>query len=102
MLERWAWNRRCRLGNGVAYEGGELIGFAKMTQLLSVFKAGGQVYSEVVFFERQKSILIDSGKLNRNVSLRYCRFAAASGLPYAKYVGWSGMYLSDERVELMV
>jgi lipid-binding SYLF domain-containing protein len=35
-------------GNGVAYEEGEMIGFARMTQLTIGFQAGGQVYSEVV------------------------------------------------------
>jgi len=73
-------------GNGVAYEGGELIGFAKMTQLTIGFQAGGQVYSEVVFFEDKKAF--DRFRENKiEMSAQVSAVAAASGASLnAKYV----------------
>ncbi len=43
-------------GNGAVYEGGKLIGMAKMTQLTLGLQAGGQAYREVIFFESKKDI----------------------------------------------
>ena len=43
-------------GNGAVYEGGKLIGMAKMTQLTLGFQAGGQAYREVIFFESKKEL----------------------------------------------
>src|SRR5215471_9864577 len=43
-------------GNGVAYEGGNLIGTAKMTQVSIGFQAGGQAYREVIFFEKSEDM----------------------------------------------
>jgi len=73
-------------GNGVAYEGGELIGFARMTQLTIGFQAGGQVYSEVVFFEDKKAF--DRFRENKiEMSAQVSAVAAASGASLnAKYV----------------
>jgi lipid-binding SYLF domain-containing protein len=73
-------------GNGVAYEGGEMIGFARMTQLTIGFQAGGQVYSEVVFFEDKKAF--DRFRENRiEMSAQVSAVAAASGASLnAKYV----------------
>lgn len=42
-------------GNGVAFEQGNMIGYAKMTQVTVGLQAGGQAYSEVVFFEDEDS-----------------------------------------------
>ncbi len=41
-------------GAGTAYEQGEVVGRAKMTQVTIGFQFGGQSYSEVIFFETQK------------------------------------------------
>lgn len=38
-------------GNGTIYKGGAVVGDCKMSQLTVGFQAGGQAYSEVIFFE---------------------------------------------------
>ena len=38
-------------GNGTLYRGGTIVGDSKMTQVTIGFQAGGQAYSEVIFFE---------------------------------------------------
>ena len=38
-------------GNGTIYKGGAVVGDCKMTQLSVGFQAGGQAYSEVIFFK---------------------------------------------------
>ncbi|MGA9270933.1 MAG: lipid-binding SYLF domain-containing protein [Lutimonas sp.] len=38
-------------GNGTIYKGGAVVGDCKMTQLSVGFQAGGQSYSEVIFFQ---------------------------------------------------
>jgi lipid-binding SYLF domain-containing protein len=43
-------------GNGAVYEGGKLVGMAKMTQLTLGLQAGGQAYREVIFFETKKDL----------------------------------------------
>lgn len=43
-------------GNGVVYEGGQLIGMAKMTQLTIGFQWGGQAYREVILFESKEDL----------------------------------------------
>lgn len=43
-------------GNGVLYENGAAIGMAKLTQLSIGFQAGGQAYSEIIFFENGKAL----------------------------------------------
>jgi lipid-binding SYLF domain-containing protein len=40
-------------GNGAVFQGGELVGMAKMTQLTIGFQWGGQAYREVIFFETE-------------------------------------------------
>jgi lipid-binding SYLF domain-containing protein len=73
-------------GNGVAFEGGKMIGFAKMTQITIGFQAGGQAYSEVVFFEDKEAF--DRFKENKiEMSAQVSAVAAASGASLnAKYV----------------
>lgn len=44
------------MGNGAVYEGGRLVGLAKMTQVTLGFQAGGQAYREVIFFETKKDL----------------------------------------------
>ena len=43
-------------GNGVAYEQGQEIGMAKLTQVSIGFQWGGQAYREVVFFENKEAM----------------------------------------------
>ncbi len=38
-------------GDGVVYEGGKAVGSSTLTQVSFGFQLGGQVYSEIVFFE---------------------------------------------------
>ncbi|HSF52251.1 MAG TPA: YSC84-related protein [Algoriphagus sp.] len=73
-------------GNGTAYQGGALVGFAKMTQVTVGFQAGGQAYSEVVFFETQEAF--DRFKANKiEMSAQVSAVAAKSGASAnAKYV----------------
>ena len=73
-------------GNGVAYQGGNKVGFAKMTQITIGFQAGGQVYSEVVFLEDQEAF--DRFKNSKvEMSAQVSAVAAASGASLnAKYV----------------
>ena len=40
-------------GNGTVYRGGTIIGDCKMSQVTIGFQAGGQAYSEVVFFKNK-------------------------------------------------
>ena len=44
------------LGTGNVYEHGRLIGNATMTQLSVGFQAGGEAYSEIIFFEDKRSL----------------------------------------------
>jgi lipid-binding SYLF domain-containing protein len=73
-------------GNGAAYEGGALIGFANMTQVTVGFQAGGQAYSEVVFFENEEAFV--RFKANKvEMSAQVSAVAAAAGASAnAKYV----------------
>lgn len=73
-------------GNGVAFEKGSFIGFAKMTQVTIGFQAGGQAYSEVVFFESEKEF--DRFKENKiEMAAQVSAVAAASGASLnAEYV----------------
>ncbi len=43
-------------GNGVVYQGGKMIGKAKMTQVSIGFQWGGQAYREVIFFETKAAL----------------------------------------------
>lgn len=73
-------------GNGVAFQGGNHVGYAKMTQVTIGFQAGGQAYSEVVFFENADAF--DRFKANNvEMSAQVSAVAAASGASAnAKYV----------------
>ena len=44
------------LGTGNVYEHGRLIGNTTMTQLSVGFQAGGEAYSEIIFFEDKRSL----------------------------------------------
>lgn len=73
-------------GNGAVYQGGQLIGFAKMTQVTVGFQAGGQAYSEVIFFESED--VFARLKANKvEMSAQVSAVAAAAGASAnAKYV----------------
>ena len=73
-------------GNGVAYEQGALIGYAKLSQVSIGFQAGGQAYREVVFFESSEEM--ERFKDNKiEFSAQVSAVAAASGASAnAKYV----------------
>ena len=43
-------------GNGIVFEGGKMIGSAKMKQVSVGFQFGGQVYREVIFFENKAAL----------------------------------------------
>ena len=43
-------------GKGILYEGGEVKGMVSMTQLTIGFQAGGQVYSEIIFFKDETAL----------------------------------------------
>ena len=73
-----AWGVGAATGNGVAFEKGKHIGFVRMTQLTIGFQAGGQAYSEVVFFENQEAFdRFKAGKIE--MSAQVSAVAAASG-----------------------
>ena len=43
-------------GNGAVYQGGKLIGMAKLTQVSIGFQWGGQAYREVILFENKEAM----------------------------------------------
>lgn len=73
-------------GNGVAYEQGNMIGYAKLSQISIGFQAGGQAYREVVFFESSKEMArFKDNKIE--FSAQVSAVAAAAGASAdAKYV----------------
>ncbi len=73
-------------GSGVAFENGKMIGFARMTQLTIGFQAGGQAYSELVFFEDEVSFSrFKEGKVE--MAAQVSAVAATSGASLnAEYV----------------
>ena len=60
-------------GNGAVYEHGKVIGMAKLSQVSIGFQAGGQAYSEVIFFESK-------GELDRFKDSRFEFAAQASAV----------------------
>lgn len=42
-------------GNGIAYQGGKVVGRANMKQVTVGFQWGGQAYREVIFFENKEA-----------------------------------------------
>ncbi len=42
-------------GNGTLYRGGAIVGDSRMTQVTIGFQAGGQAYSEVIFFQDKEA-----------------------------------------------
>jgi len=73
-------------GNGVAYEQGQMIGMAKLSQVSIGFQWGGQAYREVIFFESKKEM--DRFKENKvELSAQVSAVAVTAGASAdAKYV----------------
>jgi lipid-binding SYLF domain-containing protein len=72
-------------GKGEVYEKGILIGRASLSQLTIGFQLGGQVYSEIIFFET-KDTLQDFKEGAYKVSAQASAVAAADGVgANAKY-----------------
>ena len=73
-------------GNGAVYQGGKLIGMAKLSQVSIGFQAGGQSFREVIFFEHKKEF--DRFKENKiEFAAQVSAVAAAEGVSLdAKYV----------------
>ncbi len=72
-------------GSGQLYEKDKLLGEAKMTQVSVGFQAGGQVYSELIFFE-DKTSLDNFKKGNFEFSAQVSAVAATAGVSKnAKY-----------------
>lgn len=65
-------------GNGIVYQGGSMIGKAKLTQISIGFQWGGQAYREVIFFENKEAM--DRFKENRfEFSAQASAVAATAG-----------------------
>jgi lipid-binding SYLF domain-containing protein len=72
-------------GKGQLFEKGQVIGETRLTQVTIGFQAGGQIYSEVVFFENENS-LTNFKEGNFEFSAQVSAVAAAEGLAKnAKY-----------------
>ncbi len=73
-------------GNGAVYQGGKVVGMAKLTQVSIGFQFGGQAYREVIFFENKE--VFDRFKDNRiEFSAQVSAVAATAGASAnAKYV----------------
>lgn len=73
-------------GEGVLYEKGQAIGHTTLTQVTVGLQLGGQAYTEVIFFETQKS-LADFKKGEFAMAAQVSAVAAAAGASAnAKYV----------------
>jgi lipid-binding SYLF domain-containing protein len=66
------------MGTGQVFEKDKLVGQAKLTQGSIGFQLGGQVYSEVIFFEDQKA-LDDFKQSHMEFSAQVSAVAAKSG-----------------------
>ena len=65
-------------GNGVAYEQGEEVGMAKLTQVSIGFQWGGQAYREIIFFENKAAMDNFKGN-NVELSAQVSAVAATAG-----------------------
>lgn len=65
-------------GRGQLFEKGRVVGEASLTQVTVGFQLGGQVYSEIIFFEDQKT-LDDFKEGNLEFSAQVSAVAAAEG-----------------------
>ena len=65
-------------GSGVLFEGGKAVGSCTLTQVTIGFQLGGQAYSEIIFFESQKT-LADFKKGSFALAAQVSAVAAAEG-----------------------
>jgi lipid-binding SYLF domain-containing protein len=65
-------------GNGVLYENGSMVGYSELAQGSIGVQLGGQVYSELVFFENERS-LNDFKQGNLEFAAQASAVAAAEG-----------------------
>jgi lipid-binding SYLF domain-containing protein len=73
-------------GDGLVFEKGKMIGLASMTQVTVGAQVGGQVYSEVIFFENQTTLL-QFKESRMEMSAQVGAVAAAEGVAQnARYV----------------
>jgi lipid-binding SYLF domain-containing protein len=74
-------------GNGVAFEKGAKIGYAKLTQVSIGFQWGGQAYREVIFFESKAEMdrfKEDRVEFSAQVSAVAAKTGASANFYYAK------------------
>lgn len=65
-------------GSGVLFHGGKAVGTCSLTQVTVGFQFGGQAYSEMIFFESEKT-LADFEKGNFALAAQVSAVAAAEG-----------------------
>ncbi len=65
-------------GSGVLFEGGKAVGSCTLTQITVGFQLGGQAYSEIIFFESEKT-LTDFKKGALALAAQVSAVAAAEG-----------------------
>ena len=88
-------------GTGCLYQGGAIIGQAKLAQVTVGLQLGGQAYAEVIFFQNDDAI--ESFKSNSfELSAQVSAVAAASGASAnAKYrLGRAGLHARQDRVDV--
>lgn len=51
-----AWILGGAAGNGIVYEGGEIVGYTELRQIDIGFQIGGQAFSEIIIFETQGAL----------------------------------------------
>ncbi len=76
-------------GNGAVYQGGSVIGMAKLTQVTVGFQFGGQAYREVIFFENQAAMdrfKADNIELSAQASAVAATAGASANAKYAEGV----------------
>ena len=65
-------------GSGVVFEGGKAVGTCTLTQVTVGFQLGGQAYSEIIFFETEKT-LADFKKSSFALAAQVSAVAAVEG-----------------------
>ncbi len=73
-------------GNGAVFQGGNLIGMARLTQISIGFQWGGQAYREVIFFENKSALdrfRADKVELSAQASAVAATAGAAANAKYS-------------------
>src|SRR6185369_3628584 len=84
-------------GEGVAYQGGRVIGYTKLEQGTIGAQLGGQTYREIIFFERPTDL--DEFKAGRmELSAQASAVAASKGAAaHADYANGVAIFTDHER-----